>query len=700
MTAPVSWENRGGVALITIDSPPVNALGQPVREALLAAVEAAEASPAVRALVIAAVGRSFPAGADIREFDRPAAPPHLAELCDRIEACRKPVVAALYGTVLGGGLELALAAHVRIALASTVLGFPEVALGILPGAGGTQRAPRLIGARAALQLMQSGRPIRAAEAQAIGLIDGVVDDGLLEDATALAADLAADLAAEHKLPVPTRDRSEGFRDPLGYEAAVAAARRVAQNPALPAADRIADCVEAALLLPFDAGLAFERAAFDDLVTSPAARGLRHAFLAERRAAKIPEAAAQPRPVDLVGVVGAGRMGAGIVAALLAADLRVTLVERDHDALVDGLERIADLHEAAIARGQMTPDRRDAEWARLAGTTDLSLLAAADLTIEAVPEDAAGKSELFSRLRGVLKPGALLASASATLDLAELAPVAGRPADTLALRFLLPADTCRLVEIGVLPSTSSEAVATAFALVRRLGKVAVRARATPGLIAGRLLAAWHTAADLTIAAGASPYEVDAAMRAWGFAQGPCEAEDALGLDTTIPLRLLLARHGGADGLSTLPQRLAEAGRLGAAAGAGWYLHPPGGSRPQQDPEVLALVARERTRLGHAPQPIPPAEIARRLLLALAAEGTRLVAEGAALRPSDVDTVMVAGLGFPRWRGGPMLTADLTGLLETKTALAALAAEAPALWTPPLTLTELIKYGRRFADLNGA
>ncbi|MBI1218786.1 MAG: 3-hydroxyacyl-CoA dehydrogenase [Rhodobacteraceae bacterium] len=696
MMQAAEWENHEGTALITLDNPPVNALGHDLRAALAAAVDEAEADPAIHAIVIRAARRTFPAGADIREFGKPPVPPLLPDLCTRIEACSKPVVAALHGTALGGGLELALAAHARVALASTRLGFPEVALGLLPGAGGTQRTPRLIGAEATLRMMTNGRPIRAAEALALGLVDRVVED----DVTAAALALAAELAAAGQPPVPTRERTEGFHYPVAYEAAIATARKAPQNPDLPAPGRIIDCVEAALLLPFDAGLSFERAAFGDLVDSAAAKGLRHAFLAERRVTKIPEAGATPRAIAHVGVVGGGLMGAGILVALLDAGLTATLVERDADALTTGLERIATIHEAAVAKGRMKPERRDADWARLSGSTDLAVLAEADLVIEAVPEDEALKADLFRRLDPILKPGAPLATNTSYLDVNVLARVTSRPSDVLGLHFFSPANVMRLVEVIAGAETAPDAVATGFALAKRMGKTAVRAGVCDGFIGNRILTAYRTAADITVEDGATPYAVDAAMRGFGFPLGPYQLADRTGLDISwarrkrmAPLRDPEARY------VAIADRLCEAGRLGQKTGAGWYAYPEGARQGQEDPAVLAVIAAERAAKGLTPQDFTADEIARRCLLAMIAEAARIAEEGIALRPSDIDVVMLAGYAFPRWRGGPMKAADLIGLLPVRTELAALAPSAPAIWTPPPILSELIKYGRCFDDLNG-
>ena len=700
MMQAAEWENHEGTALITLDNPPVNALGHALRAALAEAVDEAEADPAIRAIVIRAARRTFPAGADIREFGKPSAPPLLPDLCARVEACTKPVVAAIHGTALGGGLELALACHARVALASARIGFPEVTLGLLPGAGGTQRAPRLIGAEPALRLMTTGRPIRAAEALALGLVDRVVEDDVTAAALDLAAELAAALARTGHPPVATRTRAEGFRDPIAYEAAIAAARATVQHPDLPAPGRIIDCVEAALLLPFNAGLSFERAAFGDLVDSPAAKGLRHAFLAERRVTKIPEAGAKPRTIGHVGVVGGGLMGAGILVALLDAGLTATLVERDRDALAAGLERVATIHEAAVTKGKLKPERRDADWARLSGSTDLAALAAADLVIEAVPEDEALKADLFRRLDPILKPGALLATNTSYLDVNVLARVTSRPADVIGLHFFSPANIMRLVEVIVGAETAPDAVATGFALAQRMGKTAVRAGVCDGFIGNRILTAYRTAADITVEDGASPYDVDAAMRDFGFPLGPYELADRTGLDISWARRKRLAPLRDPEArYVAIADRLCEAGLFGQKTGAGWYIYPEGTRGGRRDPSVLALIAEERARKGIIPRAIPDDEIVRRCLLAMIAEGARIAEEGIALRPSDIDVVMLAGYAFPRWRGGPMKAADLIGLLQVRTELAALAPAAPAIWSPPPILSDLIKHGRRFDDLNG-
>ncbi len=541
MTELVQCVVQEGVAVLTLSNPPVNALGQALRASLLAAVERSEADPAVRAIVIAAAGRSFPAGADIREFNRPHTVPGLTDLCRRIEICRKPVIAALHGTVLGGGLELALAAHYRVALATTRLGFPEINLGLLPGAGGTQRAPRLIGAAAALRLMLSGAPIPAAEALALGLIDAVEPQDVLAAALVLALD---------GLPVrPTLDRADGIRDPAVYQAAIAAARTrqksgLAGPRELLAPARIVDCVEAALLLPPLAGLEFERAAFADCLASEASAGLRHAFFAERRAVKGPEAGVSPRPVQRAGVVGAGQIGGGLAFALLSAGLHVVVIERDRDALITAFGAIATAQQRAVEAGKLTEAAREADWARLGGSLDPAGLSEADLVFEALPEDLGLKSGVLAELGAVLRPGAVIASTTEALDLAVLAAASGRGDALIGFHMATPLPASRLVEIGVTGQVAPDAAATGFALAKRLGCLTVRVAGGGGAVAAHLAAACRSAGDALVRQGVTGAAVNGALREYGLrglypAQTGSAAERSLAMPAADIRRRCLA-----------------------------------------------------------------------------------------------------------------------------------------------------------------
>lgn len=692
------------VALVTIDNPPVNALNLAVRQGLIAAIEAAEENPAVRAIVLIGAGRSFPAGADIHEFTAfdhgaPLADPWLPEVCNRIEAAAKPVVAALHGAALGGGFEVALAAHWRVAQPGARVGFPEVTLGLLPGAGGTQRAPRLAGAKVALDLMLSGRPISAAQALSAGLIDEVAEDDLIDAALARARALA-DAAAAGRPPARTSDRGEGLRDPAAFEAEIRTRRPKAQDPNIPAPSKIVDCVEAALLLPGDAGHGFERAAFDDCLTSRASAGLRHAFLAERRAARIRElAATTPRDVQKVAVIGGGLMGAGIAASLLGAGIQVTMVERDNDALAKGLERVAVIHQRAVDKGRLTEAARDAEWDRLEGALEMAALADVDLAIEAVFEDFEVKSQVFQALDRVLKPGAILATNTSYLDIDALAATVSRPGDVIGLHFFSPAHVMRLVEVVVGAKTASDVTATGFTLAKRLGKIAVKAGNIDGFIGNRILSAYRTATDFMLEDGATPAQIDAAMRAFGFPLGPYQVLDMAGLEISWARRKRLAatRDPNARYVS-IGDLMCEAGWFGQKTGRGYYRYEQGGRSGVEDPEVLELIKAERARKGITPRAFTDDEIRSRALAAMVNEGAKLIETGIALRPSDIDVVMLTGYGFPRWRGGPMKTADLAGLVRIRKDLQSYAEAEPEFWTPAPVLLDLIKNGRTFDSLN--
>ncbi len=696
----VKYEVRGGVAVLTIDNPPVNALGAALRRKLMRRVARAEGDESVRAIVIRAAGRTFPVGADVREFGQPPKEPLLPELCNRIEAAEKPVVVAIHGTALGGGLEIALAGHYRIADAPARLGLPEVLLGILPGAGGTQRTPRLTGAGPALEMMLSGRPVSAQRALEIGLIDRIAEGDLAEEAIAWARELG-EAAEAGAAPRRSRDQRAGLADPDAYLRAIAERRKALQGSRLPAPPRIVDCVEAALLVPFETGLAMERAAFEECLASDEAAALRHAFFAERLVAKVPELVrAEPREVGRVGVVGAGLMGAGIATVCLAAGLEVTLVERDEAALAAGLERIEKLHARAVEKGRARPEQVAERMARLRPVTDMAALAEADLAIEAVFEDEQAKRAVFAALDRVLRPGAILATNTSYLDIDALAAATSRPEDVIGLHFFSPAHVMKLVEV-VVGARSDEAVtATAFALARRLGKVPVRAGVCDGFIGNRILTAYRQVADFMLEDGASPYEIDAAMRDYGFALGPYQVADMAGLDIAWARRKrLAASRDPAERYVRIADLLCEAGRFGQKTGAGYYRYEAGSRHGAPDPEVLALIDAERAERGIRPRPFAPEEIQRRCLEAMINEGARILGEGIALRPADIDVVMLLGYGFPRWRGGPMFEADRIGLLPLHAELARRAREEGDFWRPAPLLEELLADGRRLRDLNG-
>lgn len=684
-----------GVAVLTIRNPPVNALNAAVRTALVDAIDEANADPRTIAIVIAGEGRTFSAGADIDEFGKPFVSPWLPEVCNRVEASSKPLVAALHGTTLGGGFELALAAHYRIADPKARVGLPEVTLGILPGAGGTQRTPRLAGAAIALDMMLSGRPLSADEAASAGLIDEITDGDVRAAAVAFAASLTEDARR------PTGERSDGFADSVEYEQVIATARQEFSRSPLIAQQRIIDCVEAALLLPFEGGLGFEETAFLDCLETDQSAALRHVFFAERRTAKIPELdGTTPRSVELVGLVGHEPVAVNLAALLLDAGLGVVLLESGQTALADATGRIERVYDHLVGSGRVTAHDAAERLSRLTGVLQYDALSTVDMVIEATPEDMDIKKSVFGYLDGVLKPGAILVSTTSCLDLDDLARHTSRPGDVLGLHFSGPGASAKLVEVVAGAETAADVVATGFALAKRIGKMPVRASVADGLIGEAVMAACRHAADLLVEEGATPYQIDTAMRAYGFALGPYQALDVAGLDTELYRRARLAPfRDPAAKVVQITDKLCELGRLGRKSGAGYYDYAAQGGPGTENDEVMAVVALERQAKGIAPREVSDAEIRNRLLAAMANEGAGLLGRGVAFRPSDIDVAMIHGHGFPRMRGGPMLSADLAGLLIVRNRLRDYAMD-DVFWTPAPLFDELIKNGQGFASLNTA
>ncbi|MFM0520884.1 MULTISPECIES: 3-hydroxyacyl-CoA dehydrogenase NAD-binding domain-containing protein [Caballeronia] len=694
----VTQELRGRILVVTIDNPPVNALGANVRYELQLAIEAAETNAAVDAVLLLGAGRNFIAGADIREFGKAPLPPSLPDVCNQIEACGKPVVAAIRGAALGGGLEIALAAHYRIALADAKLGLPEVALGLLPGAGGTQRAPHLLGAKAALDLMLSGRHLGAKEAHAIGLIDriGEGDDVLTEGLAYTRALLTARAPARR-----TRD-ANGLADHVASRAAIDVARAETSKKSrgLFAPLRIVDAVRAALESPFDEGLRHERQLFLQCLDSPQRAGLVHAFFAEREVLKAPETRdAKPRAIASVGVVGGGTMGAGIAVAVLDAGLPVTMIERDDAALARGRAHVEKVYEALIAKGRMTPETRAAVLARFSGSTSYDALGAADLVIEAVFEDMAVKQAVFAELDRVCKPGAVLATNTSYLDIDEIAASISRPADVVGLHFFSPANVMKLLEVVVPAQVSADVVATAFELAKKLRKVPVRAGVCDGFIGNRVLAVYRAAADHMMEDGASPYQIDRVLREFGFPMGPFQVSDLAGGDIGWATRKRRAATRDPKARYVqIADRICERGWFGQKTGRGYYLYPDGARSGVPDPEVEAIIDAERERAGIAPRAFTDDEIIRRYMAAMINEGANVVHEGIALRPLDVDVTFLYGYGFPRHRGGPMKYADSIGLAKVLADIREFAKEDPIFWKPSPLIVELVEQGETLASLN--
>ncbi len=686
--AAIHSERREGVAVIVIDHPPVNALDQPLRAALLAAVEAAESDPGVRAIVIHGAGRHFVAGADIREFDHEPRAPLLNDVLLRIEAVTKPVIAALHGAVLGGGFELALACHYRVAAPDVSLGLPEIRLGLLPGSGGTQRLPRLIGAAPALERMLSGDPMSLDRARAFGIIDaecGALD--LLEQACRFARQVAAaDLEGRR---LCNRAVPGGAPDAERVARERAAATR--KFPGVGAVDAIIDCVAAACREPFGAALAFSRRRFEECRQSDASRALRYLFFAERDSKSV----APPRSVRTVGVVGSGTMGAGIAVNLATAGFSVTLVDREERALAAGMERVRGVLAASVDKGRLDAAAAAAAGERLGAARGIESVAAADLVIEAVFENLAVKQEVFAQLGARCAPGAVLATNTSTLDIDAIARASRRAEAVVGMHFFSPAHIMRLVEIVRGRDTSPDVIATARSVARRMGKLPIVVGNCFGFVGNRMLYAYGRENQLLLLSGASPAQVDAALESFGMAMGPNAVGDLAGLDVGYRVRRERKDLPDDPRYYRVADLLVEAGRLGQKSGRGAYRYPEGARRRVADPEVEAMIAAEAVRLGIERRAVGDEEICRRCLFALINEGARVLGEGIAAAPGDIDAIWCNGYGFPRFRGGPMFYADTLGLGAVLDGVHRFAESLGATyWTPAPLLEELGRNGGTF------
>jgi len=685
-----------GVEVIRIINPPVNALSSDAKTELNLAFDNALKNDRVNALIIIGDGTHFCGGADLKEFGQ-VTRPSLSDLCSRIERSHKPVVAAINGTCLGGGLELALACHYRVAADTAKLGLPEVGLGLIPGAGGTQRAPRLMGCAAALELILGAKPISAQAALASQLVDQLADQGEVLQA---ALEVAQRLGEQSGQPRRTCDMP-GFVDLAQAQQALEHARAdLVRAKGLFAPHRAVDAVQAAIELTFEEGLAIEKSLFEQCRQSPQRAGLIHAFLAERKAAKIPELSqAQALPVSVVGVIGAGTMGAGISLALLDAGYEVILVEREKTPLKHGVERIRETYEKQVAKGKISQASKQERLGRLTSTVEFSDLMPAQLVIEAVFENLAVKQELFTLLGATCGENTILATNTSYLDVNEIARTVINPHRVIGIHFFSPANIMKLVEIIVADKTDTSTTATAFALATRLRKTPVRAEVCDGFIGNRMLAVYREAADLVVLDGASPYQVDQALRAFGFAMGPFEVMDLAGGDIAwatrqrrAPLRDPSLRRSGVS------DALCKQGWFGQKTGKGYYLHVPG-SPALPNPEVEAIVDQVRQDSGILkPVAFSDEDITERYLMAMINEGAHVLNEYIALRPSDIDVVLVNGYGFPRHLGGPMYQADQLGLATVLSKLEQYGERDPLFWRPCPLIANLVNSGRKFQDLN--
>ena len=694
----VYFERRAEVAVLQIDNPPVNGLGLAVRRGIVAGLQRARNDPKVKVIALTGTDRVFSGGADIREFGTPAAAaePRLLQVIDAVEASGKPVIAAINGVCMGGGLELALACHYRLATPESKLGLPEVKLGLLPGAGGTQRLPRAIGAQPALDMIVSGEPIGAEAGLKLGLIDRIVPSDTFQGVL----DFAQSLLGRR-----THPRLRGARAllPAGVDpdAFFAAQReRIArQARGMIAPLKCIDAVEAAVRLPFEEAIKIERALFLELLDSAQSKALRHAFFAERAAGKIADLPADTptRPVRQAAVVGFGTMGGGIAMSFANAGIPVTVLETSQEALDRGMATCRGHWEASAAKGRLTAAQVEQRLALIAPTLRRDDLAQADLIVEAVYEDLEVKRKVFAALDRVARPGAILATNTSTLDVDRIAAATRRPADVLGMHFFSPAHVMRLLEVVRAEATAPDVLATVMQLARRLRKVAVVARVCDGFIGNRMLEQYVRQSLFLLEEGASPQQIDRALTGFGMAMGVFAVSDLAGLDIGYAIRQRRYRERPEVRYPRIADRVVELGRHGQKTGRGWYRYEPGDRTPQVDPEIDALIDAYRRECGIVPRSIDDEEIVGRCVYALVNEGARLLGEGIAQRASDIDVVYLTGYGFPAWRGGPMYYAETVGLrrvVEAMRGFAALPGADAAFWEPAPLLAERAAAGKGF------
>ena len=691
---PARLVRRGATALIALDSPPVNAIGRETRAALLAALTEFRADNRLKIAALIGTGKTFCAGADIREFSAPPSPPFLPEIAEMMDSMEKPLAAVIHGAALGGGLELALCCHYRAALPGAKMGLPEVNLGVIPGAGGTQRLPRLIGAEAALDMISAGKIVDAKRALALGIVDRVLD---AESPEAAALNFARDLL-EKKAPVR---RVSMMPNPI-LPAATLTRRRAQlkkRDPGAFAPFRCADAVECAATLPFAEGVKKEREMFLACLQTPQRAGLAHAFFAEKRAAKAAGRATGQEPIKSAAVAGGGRMGAGIAWCFAAAEIPVKILEANPAALEAALSRARTFAQDAARRGRMSEEEASRRAALISGAENYEALADADLAIEAVTEDMDLKRAVFRGLSRVCKPDAILATNTSSLDLNALSGFVSRPDNFAGMHFFNPAPAMKLLEVARARETSDGTMDALAQMGRALGKIPVAVGACPGFVGNRMAFAYGREAELLLEEGAEPERVDGVMRAFGMAMGPLETRDLAGIDNGWNIRRLLWR----DLPPEFPRprvldALYAAGRMGRASGAGYYRHNPDGGGPTPDPETTRIVEQVAAERGVVRRRVGDDEIQARCLCALVNEGAKILEEKIAARPGDIDTVFIRGFGFPARRGGPMFWADGEGLDNILAQVRAFHQSLGAWWTPAPLLTRLGEAGEKFSSLS--
>ncbi len=651
MSDTVKITRDNGIAVLTLDNPPVNALGHALRAPLFEALQQAKADDAVQAIVITCAGRTFIAGADISEFGKPPKEPSLPDLIAMLESIDKPTVAAIHGTALGGGLELALGCHYRVADKSAMIGLPEVNLGLIPGAGGTVRLPRLVGPEAALKMIVSGKPIGMDEAVRLGAVDRLAETDLLAEAIAFAREKAASGNAHPHI----RARAEKLAvDLAAFDEAVRAVTKKARG--LTAPHTAAEAVRNAITMEFDAALDRERELFLERRDSAESAAQRHLFFATREATKVPGVGreTEARKIARAGVIGAGTMGTGIAMALANGGIPVTILEMNEDAIARGLAHVEKTYAGSVKRGSIAPEEKEARIARISGTTDYADLSDCDIVIEAVFEDMGVKRQVFTALDSVLKPGAILASNTSYLDVNEIAATTKRPQDVVGLHFFSPAHVMKLLEIVRGDETAPEVIKTALTLARKIGKVPVVVGVCNGFVGNRMLAARREQNEDLLLSGATPEQVDRVFTDFGWPMGPFQMVDLAGLDISW-------KHRQSLGLTApIADTLCEAGHFGQKAGRGFYLYEEGSRTPKPDPFVQELIEKKAVELGVERREISADEITERTLYPMINEGAKILEERIAARASDIDVVWVNGYGFPVAKGGPMFWAERFGI----------------------------------------
>jgi len=689
ITQSVDLAGHGRVAVLTVDNPPVNALSQHVRKGLHDGIKQATADGAVQAIVIVCAGRTFIAGADITEFGKPPSEPSLHAVLDLIEGSPKPVVSAIHGTALGGGLEVTLACHYRVGVKGARFGLPEVKLGLLPGAGGTQRLPRVVGVEKGLQMMVSGDPIGADEALRAGLIDEMVDGDLATAGVAFAEQVLDEQRPLRKIRDLTdkiafaRSKPEIFAE---FRKSVARQTRGFRAP-----ENIVKAVEAAVSLPFDQGIKRERELFVELLNSAESKAQRYFFFAEREAAKIPDVPADTpaKEIKKAAVIGAGTMGGGIAMNFANAGIPVTVVEVAQEALDRGLGIVRKNYEATAARGRLTPADVEKRMGLITGSVDFKAAADADIVIEAVFEEMPIKREVFARLDAICKADAVLATNTSTLDVDEIASATKRPQSVIGTHFFSPANVMRLLENVRGRESSKTTIATAMAVGRRIGKVPVLVGVCYGFVGNRMLHQRGLQAEKLILEGAAPHQVDRVLTDFGFPMGPFAMGDLAGLDVGWRIRK------GRGVKAPVADRICELGRFGQKTGAGYFKYEKGDRTPIPDLEVEKVIVDVATSMGITRRAISDEEILQRLLYPMVNEGAKILDEKIAIRPSDIDVIWVYGYGWPVYRGGPMFWADSIGLKAMRDRLLEFKRQSgDAFWTPAPLLDRLASEGKGF------